>query len=409
MIDDNILLITEDENVAENVLSKLVLLRESDSIAVCDYKMALKTLQMPSVSIVIVHTKESNEKTLKFIESIKSSEYEIILLVDKYDQDLILAAYDLGVTDYYSVQSEPYEMLIRTVNCFKTRALKVKSTRDLALLKQLGVVDDETGFYKYKFSKELLAEFIKDPKVQNGMFIILTLDEASKTRFSADKLSKAIKKSVRCDDVVSIVKGGKFYIILPNIDKHGAFSVVSKIQNLVTEKLIIRAGVAKISDKSFERLEKEAYSALSEACQSNETAVFLEEKVKTLDNWLDSEEKDEKNFKLFKNAYNNKLEKVIAPVFFRLQKAYEEKLFNTRIEQYSDELQSVFYLKHEKQESRLKITYPGFAKIVVYTIHEGLDSPENKEMSLNLNEITPKTIAQVVEDFIKEFKSCIKD
>ena len=75
MIDDNILLITEDENVAENVLSKLVLLRESDSIAVCDYKMALKTLQMPSVSIVIVHTKESNEKTLKFIESIKSSEY----------------------------------------------------------------------------------------------------------------------------------------------------------------------------------------------------------------------------------------------------------------------------------------------------------------------------------------------
>ncbi|MBE7710264.1 MAG: hypothetical protein E7Z93_07455 [Cyanobacteria bacterium SIG32] len=409
MIDDNILLVTENENVAENVLSKLVLLRESDSIAVCDYKMALKTLQMPSVSIVIVHERENNEKTLKFIEAIKSTEYEIILLVDKYDQDLILTAYDHGVTDYYSVQSEPYEMLIRTVNCFKTRALKVKSSRDLALLKQLSVVDEETGFYKYKFSKELLAEFIKDPKVKNGMFIILTLDETSKTRFSADKLSKAIKKSVRCDDVVSIVKGGKFYMILPNVDKHGAFSVVNKIQNLVTEKLIIRAGVAKISEKTFERLEKEAYSALSEACQSNETVVFLEEKVKTLDNWLDTEEKNEKNFKLFKNAYNNKLEKVIAPVFFRLQKAYEEKLFNTKIEQYSDELQSVFYLKNSKQESRLKITYPGFAKIVIYIIHEGLDSPENKEIPLNLNEITPKTIAKIVEDFIKEFKSCIKD
>ncbi len=409
MIEDNILLVTENEEVAENVLSKLVLLRESDSIAVCDYKMAQKTLQMPSVSIVIVHEKESKEKTLRFIESIKSSEYEIILLVNDYEQDLILAAYDLGVTDYYSIKSEPYEMLIRTVNCFKTRALKVKSTRDLALLKQLGVVDDETGFYKYKFSKELLAEFIKDPKVQNGMFIILTLDESSKTRFSADKLSKAIKKSVRCDDVVSIVKGGKFYMILPNIDKHGAFAVVNKIQNIVFDKLIIRAGVAKITDKTFERLEKEAYSALSEACQTNETTVFLEEKVMTLDNWLDDNEKNEKNFKLFKNAYNNKLEKVIAPVFFRLQKSYEEKLFNTKIEQYSDELQSVFSLKHAKQESRLKITYPGFAKIMIYITHEGLDSPENKEIPLNLNEITPNTIAKIVENFIKEFKQCIKD
>jgi len=409
MIDDNILLVTDSEDVAESVLSKLVLLRESDSIAVCDYKMARKALEIPSVSIVIVHAKEDKDKTVKFIESIKSTDYEIILLVDKYDQDLILAAYDTGVTDYFSVASESYEMLIRTVNCFKTRALKVKSTRDLALLKQLGVVDEETGFYKYKFSKDLLAEFIKDPKVQNGMFIVLTLDESCKTRFSADKLSKAIKRSVRCDDVVSIVKGGKFYMILPNIDKVGAFAVVNKVQNLLTEKLIIRAGVARISDKQFERLEKEAYAALSEACQSNETVVFLEEKVKTLDEWLSDEEKNEKNFKLFQNAYNNKLEKVIAPVFFRLQKAYEEKLFNTTIEQYSDELQSVFSLKHKNQESRLKITYPGFAKIVIYIIHDGLDSPENREITLNLNEVTLKSLAKIIEDFIKEFKASVKE
>ena len=49
MIDDNILLVTENEEVAEKVLSKLVLLRESDSIAVCDYKMAHKTLQIPTL------------------------------------------------------------------------------------------------------------------------------------------------------------------------------------------------------------------------------------------------------------------------------------------------------------------------------------------------------------------------
>lgn len=409
MIDDNILLVTDDENVAENVLSKLVLLRESDSIAVCDYKMAKKMLENPTVSIVLVHALKDNEKTLSFLNSIISSEYEIILLVNDYEQDFILAAYDLGVSDYYSIKSDSYEMLIRTVNCFKSRSLKVRFARNFALLKQLGVVDDETGFYKYKYSRELLAEFIKDKRIQNGMFIVLILDESCKTRFSADKLSKAIKKSVRCDDIVSVVKGGKFYIILPNVDKLGAFAVVNKVQDVLGEKLIVRAGVCKIGNKSFDRLEKEAFAALSEACQTNETSVFLEDHVKTLDEWLEDDEKDEKNFKLFKNAYNNKLDKVIAPVFFRLQKAYEEKLFHTKIDQYSDELQSVFQLKHDDRESRLKITYPGFAKIMIYITHEGLDTPENKEISLNLNEVTQKELAKIVEDFIKDFKKSVKD
>lgn len=410
MIDDNILLITEDDNVAESVLSKLVLLRESDSIAVCDYKMAKKILEVPSVSIVILHAKEEISKTIRYIESIKSDNYDIILLVNSYNQDLILSAYDAGISDYYSVNSESYEMLIRTVNCFKRRTLKVKSQRDVALLKQLGVVDEETDFYKYKYSKELLANFIQDVKVQNGMFAIVTVDDNSKTKFSADKLSKAIKSSVRCDDIVSIVKGGKFYIILPNVDKMGAIAVINKIQSILLPNLIIRAGICKISGKDFEKLEKEAFAALAEACQSDETAVYLEDKVRTLDDWLDNEdEKNNKNYKIFQNAYNNKLEKVIAPVFFRLQKTYEEKLFNTKIDQYTEELQSVFCLKNKEQESRLRITYPGFAKIVIYIEHSGLDSPENKEFSINLNQISQDDFAKIVEDFILEFRDNIKN
>ena len=408
MIEDNILLITDSEYVTDTVLSKLVLLRESDSIGVCGFDLAKKVLKSSRAAIVIVHAAKEDEAFLNFITSIKSDDYEIILLVEDYHQDFILKAYDRGIAEYFSVESPDYEMLIRTVNCFKSHSAKVKSARDTSLLKQLDVVDSETAFYKYKYSKELLSDFIKDAKVQNGMFIILTVDDSCKTGFSSDKLSKAIKQSVRCDDVVSVVKGGKFYIILPNIDKRGAFAVVSKVQSAIGEKTIIRAGVARIQDKTFERLEKEAFAALSEACQSNETAVLLEERVRTLDSWLDEDEKDVKNFKLFKNAYNNKLEKVIAPVFYRLQKAYEEKLFHTKIEQYSDELQSVFKLSNEKQQSRLKVTYPGFAKIVVDIIHEGLDSPENKEMELNLNEVTPKSLSKIVEDYIKEFKNSAK-
>ena len=111
-----------------------------------------------------------------------------------------------------------------------------------------------------------------------------------------------------------------------------------------------------------------------------------------------------KNYKIFRQIFNKKMEKVIAPVFFRLQKTYEEKLFDTKIEQYTDAEQCVFHLKNQNQDSTLRIVYPGFAKIIVYITHEGLDSPENREIQLALTKISQKELVKIVEDFIKEFK-----
>ena len=52
--------------------------------------------------------------------------------------------------------------------------------------------------------------------------------------------------------------------------------------------------------------------------------------------------------------------------------------------------------------------YPGFAKVIVYITHEGLNSPENKEISLSLNEINNKEITHIIEEFIREFKNTIE-
>ena len=402
---DNILLITEDNTVAEKVLSKLVLLRENDSIAVCDYKTALKGLNNSCISVVILHEKQDDEQTIRYIKALKSDKYQIILLVNQYSSDLILNAYDEGVKDFYSVDSEDYEMLIRTVNCFQTQSLKLKQMRDRLLLDNIGAINRETGFYKYKFCKDILDDYLKSPDVQNGMFIVLGLDDSSKTKFSADKLSKAIKQNVRSDDIVFIINGGKFHIILPNIQKSGAFTVIEKIQATLGENMIIHAGMAKIANKSCEKLEKEAFAAYSEACQTNETVIFLEEKVKGSEEWLE----ETRNFKLFQNSYNHKLEKVIAPVFYRLQKAYEEKLFNAKIEQYCDELQSVFRIKHKECESCLKIIYPGFTKLFISIRYDGLETPENEEFEIELRNVNQSNISNIVEKYITTFKQYVKE
>lgn len=60
----------------------------------------------------------------------------------------------------------------------------------------------------------------------------------------------------------------------------------------------------------------------------------------------------------------------------------------------------------EKQKARQYVAncISGFAKIVIYITHEGLDSPENKEIQLSLTKISQKELITIVEDFIKDFK-----
>ena len=66
-------------------------------------------------------------------------------------------------------------------------------------------------------------------------------------------------------------------------------------------------------------------------------------------NWLDNNDSSgQKNFKFFQAAFLKKLENVITPVFYQTQKIWEERLFGTKIEQSSDENQSLFILKTEK-------------------------------------------------------------
>ena len=57
----------------------------------------------------------------------------------------------------------------------------------------------------------------------------------------------------------------------------------------------------------------------------------------------------------------------------------------------------------------LKIVYPGFSKVIVYIVYSGLDSPENREISLPINMLHQKEVSQVVEKFIKEYIEYINE
>ena len=405
-MENNILLISNDETVSKALREKLLFLRKDDAVVLSDYKEALSTQELTRAELIFVHESDSAQDTVELIKKLRvNNNLCIILLVNSYNKGLILAAYDNGADDFAFASADDFELVIRAVNNIKHNSIKLAALRNNKLLEQLKVIDDLTGLYNYSHAEQVIENVIDDNLLDSGVLVALAPSESAKSVFSVEKMAKAILASIRVDDVPTLGRGAKFYILLPKTDFNSAIVVLNKIKDNYDGNLDICAGISGIAHKSFSEMERDVLQALSDAVATNAEFVFAEEKNDdTLDEWLDDCSDQPKNYKIFRKIFNKKMEKVITPVFYRLQKTWEEKLFKTEIEQYTDGEQCVFHLKNEKQDSTLRIIYPGFAKIIIAQTHEGLDSPENKEIQLPLTKISQKELVVIVEDFIKDFK-----
>lgn len=411
--ESNIILLSDDDNIINILKPKLVLLREIDDILTTTYSEALKNIKKILPQTILIYCSDAKKECLNLIKAIKTDDetkkMSILLIIDKYDQDFVLNAYDEDITDYLILKPDNAEILMRTIWCLKKNANVATIEKQNNLLEELGVIDRDSGFYTNEYCEKFFETELKRLKriKANGILMLISASEESKTQLSSSILAKAIKDSIRNSDVVAHGSANRFYVLLEETQLQGAFCVWEKIKRAIGDKYTINAGISDTEGKFFEELKNELLSALVESFTINQDLVIVnkeEEKTSSSD-WLDKISSTQKNFKLFKQAFNKKLEKVITPVFFQLQKLYEEKLFKTQIEQYSNSTLSAFVLKKENQVSELKITYPGFSKINIDIINQGLDSPENKRISLDLTELDDTRLTKIIEEFIQEFKA----
>lgn len=405
---NNILLISEDENATELILSKLVLLRDNDKITKCNYKETKKALQNSLYCVVLLYADiKEQELIFKTIKTIKETkpDSEIILIPNDVNTELILKAYDAGIYDYVPIDAESFDFVIKTINCYKLRTLKNIEQRNEKFLYQQGVIDEKTNLYKCNYLKDIFIDIADDLRIQNGIFSILTLNDKNKTKISTNRLAGIIKTTVRGDDIIATARGGKFYLILPNIDLEGTKKLIQKIQDKMGEEFKIHAGMSKIGIQSFETLDKITQDSLKSAIQNDEMAVSLSEVTGMQNGWLEDEDQPRhKDFKLFKVAFTNKMKNVIEPIFFRFQKECETKLTNTQVSQYANNIESVFSLKNETLHSELVIRFNGYAKFKIEINHSGLDSAENTKLEIPLSKLTDKELTKLLKQLKQEYK-----
>lgn len=409
--ESNIILITNNNNVVDILKPKLVLLRDIDDILTTSYTEAMDKIQTVVPDVILIYCASEKQACLELIKNIKTNEktktISVLLLIDEYEQDFILNAYDEHVDDYFNVNADDAEILMRTIWGLKKTVYMSSIQKQKSLLESLNIIDKDTGFYTNEYCDKIFENEFKNLKKNNdeGILMLICASEESKTKLNPLQLARAIKTSIRNSDVVVLSSANRFFVLLRETQLKGAFTVWNKIKRAVGEQYKINAGISSVSGKNFADLQKELLNALIEATSTNQDLVIVNEEEKAPSgDWLDKINA-QKNFKLFKQAFNKKLEKVIAPIFFQMQKMYEDKLYKTQIEQYSNETLSAFILKGESSLSELKITYPGFSKINIDIIHQGLDSPENKRINLDLTELDETKLTTILEEFIAEFKN----
>ena len=402
---NNIVLVCDDERIARDLLPKLLFLRNNDVVSFVTYAQALSGTDFSLFDSVVIYETSSKERTIDLIKSLrKYSNLHLLLLAKDYDTDFILQAYEKGIDDFALTDANSAELVLRMVKGLKFNALKAAFLRSQKLLEQLKVVDERYGIYSYSSARLVIENRIDYELLKTGHFIAITQDAMSNG--GLDELCSAIKSSIRSEDVVTVGKSKSFYVFLPYTEINGAISVVAKIQENLGEDYKIHAGITGFAN-SFQQMEKEALQILFEAVSTDAQYKISEKSEIKVDDWLESE-LEVKNYKIFKQIFNKKLENVVTPVFYRMQKNWEEKLFSTNIEQYVNEQECIFELIHKKQKSSLKLVYQGFTKIVVQIIHEGLDSPENDEFSISLTKINQTLLIDIMEKFIKDFKEYVE-
>lgn len=410
-VESNIILITNDDDVIQVLKPRLVLLREIDNILPAKYSEAVEKIKATPPEVILIYCSREKEECLNLIKQIKDikdiKEISIVLIIDTYDQDFILSAFDENIADYFTIAADDAEILMRTIWSIKKSILMNTIKKQHILLEDLDVIDKNTGFYTNKYSNKIFENEFNNLKKFNmdGILMLISASEESKTKLNSIYFAKSIRNSIRETDVVVHTAANRFFVLLEETNLKGAFCVWEKIKKNVGETYTVNTSLSIVGDKTFDQLKTELLNALTEAASAKQDLVIVNEEEKDSSDWLDKINTTQKNFKLFKQAFNKKLEKVITPVFFQVQKLYEEKLFKTQIEQYSNSALSAFILKKEDQVSELKITYPGFSKINIDIIHQGLDSPENKRIGLDLTELDETRLTKILEDFIQEFKA----
>ncbi len=400
-----VVLITDNEKVAQKVNKKVLLLRNTDILQTIHHADCFDKVRKIKPVLIFYHLKLNREDDfLNFLQKARQNKdlktCSIILIYDDLDENLLCSAFEKGVTDFIRTTASDTEYTIRTLWCLQQRDNVEDNKNKKDLLSQLKILDRKNQVFTENYTYTVLKE---ESKKDWGCFAVVAPDINSRNKISPDTLMSIIKDNVRTCDILGYASDFKIYLWFRNTSNEDTRKILTKIKKALTSDFTISAGYTETKEIPFDEAEVLANKALSKALLKGNSFICVQEKPKQQK--PKTTKIDIQNFKQHKANSAKKLETILSPLFFQMQKTNEDKLFETKITQNVSEEKSYFSLKNQDCESSFIVTYPGFTTINIEILQKINDKEKRKKYYIDTNELSEEKIEEMLEDFINDFQN----
>lgn len=398
-----IAIVSDSSTILNSIQAKLVLLREDDTIIKCNSSELYK--YSSTADIILFHVSEITDITLTAITNIKKNSNVIILLVEEINPKTLLNAYDCGITDFCNINITNFELLIKIINAKKSLNQYKTIERLKTSLRDKGVLKPNSDIYE-QISDIVNANFFSE--ILNSSMLAVSIDEISHQKFLLDNVESRLSMILRDSDFIINYAEFKYLIILPKTEIENAAKVFDKLKNKYNLEMkgilfTYTEESAKDLRNKIERLEVERAKSGVNLYIDNAAADY---EFETEKDWLSNELTEEhKNYKLFQNIFNKKLESVIEPAFYRTKQKYEKSFPNTKIKYFTDKNRAEFMLINFDKTNSLQIIYKNSAKVTINIQYSGLDAPENENFEIIFSKLNTRGLMEILDRFINKFNA----
>lgn len=391
---NKVVLITENFRLVKKIKSKIILLRENDFFETIEPENCFLDIKEKKPQIILYHlTKFNEDEFFAFLQKIKQTQelksISVVLLYDSFDEDILCAAFELGITDFISTKATETEFTVRVIWAIQKFEKENETQTKTKLLSELKILEEKNFIYTENYTPTIIKEKMKNSW---GTFIMFAPDINKRNKISPDTIVKIIKDSIRSTDIIGFGPDFKIYIWLNKTNKNESLNILKKIQKNLTEDFSISAGFLEIKNLPFEETEKLANEALSKALLKGNSFVYAEKDIFI---------KDKKEHKYKVENFEN----FLSPLFYQYHKRYEEKLFETKIKQTINKENGFFKLENEKGQASfvLKLTKENDIEIEFLFNIANMEIKAHK-INLNFTKNQKEEIEKLLNTFIKDFR-----
>ena len=396
---NKIILISDDSNFFDFIEHKLEL-RKSDDLLMYGFDSIPENFHLLENGVLIIDSEKSKEKTLDLLNILKNT--PSIVFAFNEDDVFRRKCYRAGVYDFMTPLTSDSEFRARIIPALTVASLleKNKRYRDFLVNKNIITKDNEVFIdYKSIIDTELTDIQNSSRKV---VFGAISPNEKSQFLLKPALIEAVILNNIRKNDILMNYAPNKYFIFLYDIDVNSAKKIWKKITAQIPEK--IYAGFCNVLNQKKEILINEALNKLHEAINYDKQIVIEKQPLSSLSS-IQGLSSSMSNFKLFRQEFDKKMDKIIAPVFYQIQQKYAGKLTGVALEQSLENGYGAFYIKGKHFYSSFKITCPGFSKINIdITYQKNSNNIDAKRITLEPEELEQGLLEDLLEQFILEYK-----